>query len=246
MATDERYVAFVDLLGFSDLVQNAWDDAMAKYKWFVELAETIENDSRTRHRWQGKPTTPDPDLIIASDSVIVVGEHLWRVLEMVQAVQTAALLGNGMLVRGCVAFGKHFHESGPNRYTVVSVPLSLAVAGEKLAHYPRVILDRASGAERHGRGLMREGSPIVLPCDDGLMMVQPFILQAEYNLDHYENTLAQLAAKYVGTRHAPKWDWMHSCVRAVERHLEELAEVGEEIEAERAREDALFAEDDER
>ena len=187
--------------------------------------------------------TSDPDLVIASDSVMVVGEHLPQVLDMVQQVQTAALLGIGMLVRGCIAFGKHAHSSAANRHSVVSVPLVLAVEGEKRAHHPRVILDRASGVEASAHSLWREGLPRMLECDDGLLMVQPFTLWNEFDLAYYEKELDRLAAPYKKTKHAQKWDWMCSVVPRVATLLDELRELGEELEGERRHEEGHWEDD---
>ena len=120
----------------------------------------------------------------------------------------------------------------------MSVPLAVAVAGEKVAHYPRIVLDRRTGVEARAHSMMLNGTSFFMPCDDGLYMVQPF--HPDYppprnftNIDRYEEHLEPLVAKYAKTPHAAKWTWMHSVLKDVREHFENLAS----IEADNNRDD---------
>lgn len=93
-----KYVAFCDILGFSAKVRARFEETQQEYLNFIDTLESIEGINLT----------------IYSDSVIIVSESLWAVLLSAQRVCWFAL-GNNFLVRGGIAYGKHWEaQRGKN------------------------------------------------------------------------------------------------------------------------------------
>ena len=214
----------------SALVTADWEKARTKYQSFTRflflLHEELMRGEKARNadadlaKYLNHAPLSQQQVYVASDSIMVVSKHLFRVLEFVQLVQSSALLAEGTLLRGCVAYGKHFHEVTPNQFGIVSEPVVLAVAGEKDALYPRVILHPTLAAREEALRLSR--NDILLPCDDGLTMVQPFMLTDQYTLEHYRKKLEGLKQLPQNAKHPAKWAWMLSMVGHVQRHQEQL------------------------
>jgi hypothetical protein len=231
LTTNSRdvYVAFVDLLGFSDRVKKNWTDAATVYG--AIMAEAERRYANHASFWgQGKERAPLATMRTLSDSIAIVGTDLIEVGYLAQAIQTAALVSGNMLVRGGIAFGAHSAvEISPHSY-MVSRPLAAAAGLEgKVANYPRIVLDRDSGVENSACELRRRGHSLFMECEDGLWMVQPFsfdLEQANRDGDRFapaRDILEPLAAAYKGTVHSPKYDWMLSRVDIVTSYMEELA-----------------------
>ncbi len=232
----EQFVAFLDLLGFSEKVKANWDDAARTYAKIIGVAETVSDHYR---ELLGNDWTTSVQIV--SDSIIITGGDLHWVAAMAQGIQTGAILTSGILLRGGIAFGPHSQVNDARNTYAVSSALASAVAAERLAHFPRIILDRATGVEGQGRDALRTGSPLFMPCNDGLWMVVPL-----YTFDsrpdeeiyrEYIDLLEPLSSQYKDTVHSTKYDWMLDCVDTVRGHMESLREEGEERAAEAQRED---------
>ncbi|HXS37260.1 MAG TPA: hypothetical protein VN721_11215 [Flavipsychrobacter sp.] len=122
-----KYVAFCDILGFSNLVLNEFDKTIRIYRDF-----RIEIDKRN-------------ELIgilvsVYSDSIIIVDDDLMKVAEAAQLLQWTTLR-HGWLVRGGIGYGKHWKESNNNNLFIVSEALVKAVNIEKSIKYPVIAID---------------------------------------------------------------------------------------------------------
>ncbi len=132
---DIRYVGFVDILGFENLVREA-DINPERRQELVRALETV----RRQQAPQLSPT--DLQVQIFSDSLIVstknTSEGLWHLLLSLQALAWN-LLRRGVLVRGGVALGGTQHDD----QIVFGVGVVNAYHLEStVAKYPRIVLSR--------------------------------------------------------------------------------------------------------
>lgn len=125
----ERYVAFCDVLGFSNAVTKDFIAASKVYLDFINHVRLME------------PIGP-AEVTVYSDSIIVTSDELAPVLSTVKLLWWAALL-NGWLIRGGVAHGRVWqHQTGKDLF-VVSEPLVRAAEIEKKVRVPAVMIDPA-------------------------------------------------------------------------------------------------------
>lgn len=223
--TTDCWVGFLDLLGFSAAVSSNFESAVASYS---KIAAFIQDVCRLHAAEQQACEQPRAaTLRMVSDSIVVTGPTLLSVAAMCQAVQSGALLGARMLLRGGIGFGKHANfVVGDNMY-VVSCPLVEAVATEKHAGAPRVVVARGF-AEETAAQAFRSGSPHFMQCDDGRWAVVPFLELEEGQSEHphprFRAVLESLAMENQKSGHADKYDWMLSQVDRVWEHFESMKE----------------------
>lgn len=131
----QKYVGYCDILGFSAAVLNDFEGTVSLYR---ELREHLR-------MW---PFPVDAKVSVYSDSILVVSENLPSVLNTIVSLNWAALL-QGWLIRGGVAYGRYLEEKEDGNLFVVSDALVHAVAIEKSAKVPAVVVseDIALGIE---------------------------------------------------------------------------------------------------
>jgi len=127
----KKYVAYIDVLGFKELVGGQKIDSLETYfNTIIETLDLIRDD-------KGKISS-----LLISDSVILISPDTptdFRTL--LQAVQTiqAKLVQKDIWMRGAISFGDVFFEQELN--LVVGTGLVRAYQLESEAIYPRVIID---------------------------------------------------------------------------------------------------------
>ncbi len=127
---DEKFIAFIDVLGFSELVNKNNTTQLEKY--FKVIIETLN-----------EPGTPNMiESISISDSIILIAPKglngLIRLIKQVRAIQRKMLL-NGILLRGAISYGEVYFNDTYN--IIVGKGYIRAYSLEKEAIYPRVIID---------------------------------------------------------------------------------------------------------
>jgi hypothetical protein len=128
LPVEKRYAAFLDVLGFGSKVVNEFDRTLELYQKLIDkmcVHEVIK--------------TPDTQMQIYSDSVVLVSSHLSSILLAAQMVQCTMLQAN-CLVRGGVAYGRHLDVKNEAHTYIVSEALVNAVATEKEIKVPCVAL----------------------------------------------------------------------------------------------------------
>lgn len=131
---EQHFVAYIDILGFSDMVNIDCNTTSVSTKNATVLHNIHEE---TRKAFEEKPTY---NLIQFSDSIVIARPFAKDVfcefLHDVAAYQ-CRLLTNKLLCRGGVAYGKHFYK----RDFIFSQGLIEAYTLEKnYARYPRIII----------------------------------------------------------------------------------------------------------
>jgi hypothetical protein len=146
---EECFVAFVDILGFSDIVNRASSDGVtfgivrdalaiidAQVQRLEEHRELCASlDPAARFLWSPSPT----EMTAFSDCYLISGkvsDGAWPVFAAVQALG-ANLLIHGILTRGAVVRGKAYHHG---RVAFGKAIIEAHNIEQNVAHYPRIIV----------------------------------------------------------------------------------------------------------
>jgi hypothetical protein len=159
MPYSDRYVAFIDILGFSDIIRKtAHDDNPARYNAILQVLTEIKSlGSGPGNAFEFQSFS---DSIVLSSDVTADG-----LTSLVRAIEVLAIhmLVNGLLLRGGVAKGKLHHAQdvmfGPaflDAYRIES----------QIAKYPRVVLSREV-YQNFNTLPQKAGIPQVQLADDG-------------------------------------------------------------------------------
>lgn len=125
----QRYVAFCDVLGFSDAVKKDFISASKVYLDFINHVRLMEPIGTA-------------EVTVYSDSIIVSSDELEPVLSKVQLLWWSALTNN-WLIRGGVSYGRVWQHQTDKDLFVVSEPLVKAAQFEKSVRVPAVLIDPA-------------------------------------------------------------------------------------------------------
>lgn len=131
--TTNKYVAYLDVLGFKELVSgNKTKDLQTYFDTVQNTLVAIKNDKQ------------NIESLLISDSTILIAkdnEHEFKLLlTAIQTIQAKLALKN-IFMRGAVTFGEVFYNRPAN--LVVGKALVNAYLQESKAIYPRVTIDPA-------------------------------------------------------------------------------------------------------
>jgi hypothetical protein len=162
MPYSERYVAFIDILGFSDIVKRSETDS----KLYDALVKTL-SDIQTREAIEGQEDV-DFRFQSFSDSIVLSSAKSSRGLAyLLTAIYslTIELLEEELLIRGAIARGNLYHEKG-----VMFGPAFIEAyrIEQNITKYPRVLLSKdtyedhkAGPKTRFAVRLSEDGPPYV-------------------------------------------------------------------------------------
>jgi hypothetical protein len=122
-----RYVAYCDILGFSNRIQEDFDQALGAYR---ELGELLSNSEVAL---EGVEAT------VYSDAVLITGAALPLVLRAVQNFWFMALM-HDFMIRGAIAYGRYWEQRSGGHLFVASDALVRAVKLERLIGVPAVVI----------------------------------------------------------------------------------------------------------
>lgn len=124
----ERYIAFFDILGFSNAVLNRFDETLRIYENLLDKLRIL------------RCFESGVSINVVSDSIVLSSTSFDALLSICKLAQAIALLEN-CLVRGGIGYGKHVDiQDGENRY-IVSQALVNAVVVEKTVRWPCIAID---------------------------------------------------------------------------------------------------------
>lgn len=214
-----RFVAFLDVLGFSGRVCESWEETVDAYQALMgeldvlrevgrpqilgaekmsQLREFLDGAAieRLQQGWQAT-------IRLISDSIVIVGPNLIGVTLAAQFVQQRAALA-GFLVRGGLAYGRHLDFESEVHVPTVSEALIRAVAAERRQPFPRVILDDSVVALRSSFDPSSDLNSLLL-FGDGFWFVNPFSpMWGCSMLGHVE----QVRDLYSNAETRPRYDWL--------------------------------------
>jgi len=130
---ENRFVAFLDVLGFSDLVSKNNVESLESY--FSKITGVLESLKEKKSKIYS---------LSISDSIILIAEPgLDSFRELVTAIRTiqSQLLYRKIILRGAVSYGPVFYDR--ERNIIVGKGYIKAYLLEAQAIYPRVIIDPA-------------------------------------------------------------------------------------------------------
>lgn len=157
----DKYVAFVDILGFSSHVTGDYESALQKFEVLLDLSEVAHQ------------AIQGAQIRVYSDSFVILADTFQRIVAATQAVLMQTLF-NDYLVRGGIAFGKHVEALDPPHVLMVSEAVAKAVALEKTIGHPCVVIDPSieipegwwGNGQNIGRGILYFGGHVIVnPCN---------------------------------------------------------------------------------
>ncbi|AMV48170.1 hypothetical protein [Paraburkholderia caribensis] len=120
-----KYVAFCDILGFSNKIATDFDETLKVYRQFGERLEpSLFGNVR---------------MTMYSDAILLTSDELFPLLSAIQVLWFIALTENLML-RGGIAYGKYWERRQGDHMMVVSDALVRAVKIEGMVGVPAVVL----------------------------------------------------------------------------------------------------------
>ncbi|WP_109477532.1 hypothetical protein [Paraburkholderia sp. C35] len=120
-----KYVAFCDILGFSNKIATDFEETLKVYRQFGERLEPQLFGSVR--------------MTMYSDAILLTSDELFPLLSAVQILWFIALTENLML-RGGIAYGKYWERRRGDHMMVVSDALVRAVKIEGMVGVPAVVL----------------------------------------------------------------------------------------------------------
>lgn len=127
----DGFVAFLDVMGFSNLVNRGNIRSLESY--FEKITEVLDNLSEEKAKIKS---------FIISDSIILIAPHgLQNFIQLLWAVRRiqSALLWRKILLRGAISYGQVYYNK--DRNLIVGKGYIRAYLLEQEAIYPRVIID---------------------------------------------------------------------------------------------------------
>lgn len=124
----ERYVAFVDILGFGSRVLTDFNDLLDSFEKILRSARLVETFKPESVR-----------MTVYSDSFLVVSPTLGPLVAATQALHMQTLI-HDCLIRGGIAYGRHIEAPQPPHLFVASEALTRAATIEKTVRHPCVAI----------------------------------------------------------------------------------------------------------
>jgi hypothetical protein len=199
---ENKYVAFCDILGFSNSVINEFDKVIAIYKDF-------RNEIDKYDFFKLK-------ISIYSDSILIMSDDIIEITKAVQILLWRAL-SYGWIIRGGIAYGKHWKESDENNLFIVSEALVKAVNIEKTIKHPIIVISDEIDLGLEYWQLGFEYSVFDLPIINynNQNIVNPF---NNYWFKSAEIKLNELKNIYVS--HSHKYEYLLEIIEAIKTNQE--------------------------
>lgn len=196
---ENRYVAFLDILGFGHRVEEDFEDALETYD---EVFEQL--------RYLGPNMFPSLSLSVISDSILVTSPNFWEIVQVCSSLQFLTLTRD-CLLRGGIAFDAHLQTVAGDNLYVVSRALVAAVRLERTISRPCVAIH--SSVSIPPSAYLRPNQSNferLLLFFDGLWIVNPF----NPLWGHSAMTrVCQLQDRY--PQYAEKYEWFLRLYQAV-------------------------------
>jgi hypothetical protein len=158
----EKYVALIDILGFSSGVLGDFNQSLETFERVLRSTGAVDKMS------------PDVEFRIYSDSYLLISDSLVRLVAATQGILMQTLFRD-YLVRGGIAHGKHIDVAEPPHLFMVSEAVVRAAMIEKTVKYPCVAVHHdikiedkwwAPAPRNLDRGLLYFGGLVIVnPCN---------------------------------------------------------------------------------
>lgn len=131
---DYHFLAFLDILGYSNMVKSDLEGPAGEEKYFQKLIQLHKETNLLKNE------NLNFTLIQFSDSIIISAPYnpkTFHAFSKLIAEYQFKLLANGIPIRGGITYGKHFYE---NDFLFSSALIDAYNIESKLARFPRIIL----------------------------------------------------------------------------------------------------------
>lgn len=192
-AADERYVAFVDILGFGRKVRDDFGSMLEIYEKVLEATQIID-----------ALRSSGVSIRIYSDAFVLTSANLSTLTQIVTGLHMLTL-AHDCLVRGGIGFGKHIEASHGDNWFILSQALVQAVEVEKRVKRPCVALheDIEPPMDWWDRGQNSFSRRLLF--FDGITLVNPFSILWGRTA---ANRVSRLSERY--PEHREKYEWFLS------------------------------------
>lgn len=194
-----KYVAYCDILGFSNAVTTDFENTVKIYRQFKEELKMSE-------------IFQEIEVSVVSDSIMIVGDKLIKVAEVVQILILWTASRKEWLVRGGIAYGRHWKQIDGSNILIVSEALVKAVNIEKVILHPIVVISNEIplGLEYWGHAFGNSVFSLPIINYDNNNIVNPF---NNYWFKSVEIILHQLKSKH--QVHSSKYDYLLKLIDAI-------------------------------
>lgn len=205
MEYENKFCAFIDILGFKNLMLEGFDKAvqfydryMAYFNFMAKLDENIHNQIKDGY---------DLEHYIFSDSIIITSKN-WNVFCQHIANTCSWMLEQGFLFRGGIGFGKIYDHSQFPDVKMVSEGLVEAVVLESTyAKYPRVLLsENALNEILKSVTNIHQVNQLFMQCEDSRWCLNPFFLLPD--IEPIIKMVNHKIAYYQGKTFVDKYEWL--------------------------------------
>lgn len=209
---DDRIVAFIDVLGFSNLV---YSDKLEPISHYYAMILTDFKEAAIKKKFK---------FLMISDSIVVhapqTQDGFFAVIRALSSLQHRLLL-KGILIRGGVSFGKLYVNETDN--IIVGAGLINAYNLEKKAIYPRIVIDRNiiplywEGSDEFIKKtghLIRHSAPLPYVHD------YPFIdlgmaVALDFQTVKFQSVIKTIKDHYYNNDHIVKYEWLKATITEV-------------------------------
>jgi hypothetical protein len=196
-----RYVAFCDVLGFSNAVQDRFEEVIELYEQFANLMDT----------W---PFPEKVKVCVYSDSILLVCNEISPLLKAVQSLSFATL-GYDFLIRGGISHGRYWERRKDGNLFVVSDAMVRAVKLESAIKIPAVGFSPEIDIPSELWMPHFADQPFLSPVLHfrGQTVVNPF---NTFWFASSKNRVRQMATRF--PEHGAKYDWFLELAEAIENN----------------------------
>lgn len=232
-----KIVAFIDVLGFSDLVDSDTTELINRYFDFV-LSDFEKAASKNKFNF-----------LLISDSLVIYCNYsvteLNLLIKVLCKLQQKLMEDAGILARGAISFGELFIDKSKN--VIVGKGLINAFKLEALANFPRIILDRSliTLFWKDTDGALKENevlnfTPPQPYRQDFLYLNYTKYFAISNQTKKYSKVLKLFQDNYYKNQHIDKYEWLRShIIQAVETSLKNFASKTIKDKADKSRERLL-------
>jgi hypothetical protein len=135
---ESRIVAFIDILGFRDLISRMGDGETELLKTVLSAFDAVERTEKQTYDDIGRLMMPTKEMTFFSDCIAIsdLEENFFRVVLAARSLHVHLLFG-GILTRGAIACGSTYHK----KRIIFGEGLNRAYELERRAAvYPRIIV----------------------------------------------------------------------------------------------------------
>lgn len=212
MCIENRYCAFIDILGFKNKMKN-FEDALKYYQSYFQTFHSLDqmHNQLINSVNSNLPESQNYDSSLQtccfSDSIIISSLD-WKSLFFKICNIMSYMLEFGFLFRGGIGFGKHYSNISSHEMQLVSEGLVQAVEIEsKIAKYPRIVLHESALNEiLTSLPSIWDLNQILIQSEDNLWFINPFFLNPD--IRNIYIITKQNIEKYKHESFIDKYHWM--------------------------------------